>query len=150
MLSAILVGLVIIGVAWPYLERRGLIPAPVNRVVTDGLERLHLRPARQASGDGLVATTREQLCPQCTSLNTAGRTRCFECNAPLSVLGINEVMQTAGKEELVGEAVQAGLLLVIMFVAMALANNLPLWGKGLVITATIGVLAFRFLKNNGT
>lgn len=150
MLSAILIVLVVIGIAWPFLEKRGLLPAPMVRAVDGGLQRLHLRPARSADGiEELPTTTREQLCPQCTSLNPAGRSRCTECNAPLQVIGISEVMQSAGKEELMAEAIQSSALLLMMFFAMALTNNLPLWGKGVVLTATIGILAFRFLKTNG-
>lgn len=151
MFALVLVIVVAVGIAWPFLRRRGLIPAPVEGVLDNLRQRLPL-PAPQTapvSGPAGPIGHTEQLCPQCTALNRAGVEKCIECGAPLLVETITELWNGDKRQEMVQEAIVCGILLSLLLLAMFLSNNLPVWGKTVVIFGAIIALVVRFIKSIG-
>lgn len=134
MLAVLLILGVVAGMAWPYLKGQRALPWRGKAAVaeSDGSES-HFR------------SVRGELCPHCSKLNSTGRVICVDCGGKLPVDGIASLFQSADRDELMREGMQAGLLFVGMLVAVALASWLPVAGKLAVIMATLGVLSYRVL-----
>ena len=151
MLAIVLVIVAAVGIAWPFLKRRGLIPAPVEGALQNVRQRLPLPQPQTApvGGPGSPVGHTEQLCPQCTALNRGGLEKCQECGASLLVEKITDIWAGDKKNEIVQEAIICGVLLGILLLAMFLSHNLPVWGKTAVIFGAIVALTVRFVRNIG-
>lgn len=137
MLAVVLVSLVAVGIAWPFLRERGLVP---------NLPGMPRRGEAPEEGTQSTVRAREELCPYCSRLNPAGAAKCVDCNSEMPVADFRHLWDNNGKQELVREGVQCGVLLGVMVLAMALSYNLPLMGKLLVLLVTIAGLAYRFWR----
>ncbi len=141
MLAYIMLAIVAVFVAYPFLQRKGMVPE------------LPFLGGRANSGDGSgagVATSEpghtEVLCPYCSQMNPGSSVKCVECGAQMPVDNIRNLWDGNGKQEIVREAIQCGVVFAIMLTAMALSYNLPTMGKIVVLVATFAGLAWRFLK----
>jgi hypothetical protein len=145
MLPFLMVLGVAVGVAYPFLwGKRGFLKKRTDADVT-------VADAMTAAEGAVTPTTprvstREELCPQCSRLNPPGRKTCIECSGPMPVEDISSLWEGAQKEELIREGIQSGILFVAMLIAMALAYNLPLMGKLVILIITIAALSWRFLR----
>jgi hypothetical protein len=151
MFAIVLIVIVAVGIAWPFLRRGGLIPAPIDGALQNVRERLHFPTQRPAPVGGPNTPTghTEQLCPQCTSLNPAGLEKCQECGAPLLASNISDLWSGPKREEMIQEGIVCALLLGLLILAMVLSQNLPPMGKTFIILGTIGALTFRFVRSIG-
>jgi uncharacterized protein (DUF983 family) len=148
-LPILLIMVVAVGIAWPFLKQRGLIPEKV----------LNLLPSRPAApvadsvgAEGVPAvpvrrgSSTESLCPYCSRLNPAFTTHCVECGGQMPVDKLSSLWEGADKQQLKFEAFQCGGLLLLMVLAMLLSYNLDTWGKIVLLLVTVGALAFRLMK----
>jgi hypothetical protein len=151
MFAIVLVIVAAVGIAWPFLKKRGLIPAPIEGALQNVRQRLHLPTPQTApvSGPTTPVGHTEQLCPQCTSLNRAGVEKCVECGAPLLAEKITDLWAGDKRNGIIEEAIICGVLLGILLLAMALSYSLPVWGKTVVILGAIIILTIRFIKSIG-
>jgi hypothetical protein len=151
MFAIVLVIVAAVGIAWPFLKKRGLIPAPVEDALQNVRQRLRLPTPQTApvSGPSTPTGHTEQLCPQCTALNRAGVEKCGECGAPLLAEKITDLWSGSKRNEVIEEAIICGVLLGIVLLAMALSHNLPVLGKMVIILCAILILTVRFVKNFG-
>lgn len=139
MVPIILIVVVAVGIAWPLLRQRGLVPGLPGRASSDAVP---------ADGPGGVAAprVREELCPHCSRLNPPGAVKCVECAGEMPVDSIKKLWDDTGKQELIREGVQCGALLIAMIVAMVLSYNVSTTGKLVVLLVTVAGLAWRFLR----
>jgi hypothetical protein len=150
-LPVVLVLVVAVGIAWPFLKQRGLIPEKV----------LNLLPSRPGVpvGDTIATETvpatapvrhggssTESICPYCSRLNAAYTTHCRECGGQLPVDRLSSLWEGADKQQLLFESLQCGGLLLLMVVAMVLSYNLDTWGKIAVLLVTVSALGYRLFK----
>lgn len=151
MLAIVLVIVAAVGIAWPFLKRRGLIPAPVTDALANVRARLPLPQPQTApvSGPTMPTGHTEQLCPQCTALNRGGLEKCQECGASLLVEKITDIWAGDKKSELIQEGIICAVLLGILLLAMIISHNLPVWGKTVIILGAIVALTVRFVKSIG-
>lgn len=151
MFAIVLVLIASVGIAWPFLRRRGLIPAPVEGVFQNVRQRLPLPTPQPVPETGPVAPVghTEQLCPQCTSLNRAGVEKCQECGAPLLAEKITDIWSGDKKAEIIQEGIICGILLGAILLAMLLSHTLPVWGKTIIILGAIIAVTVRFIRNIG-
>lgn len=148
-LPVLLILVVSVGIAWPFLKQRGLIPEKV----------LNLLPSRPVSpvtdpvgAEGIAAapvqrgSSTESLCPYCSRLNPAFTSHCVECGGQMPVDKLSSLWEGADKQQLKFEAFQCGALLLLMILAMLLSYNLDTWGKIALLLVTVGALAYRMMK----
>jgi hypothetical protein len=147
-LPILLIGVVAVGIAWPFLKQRGLIPEKV-------LNLLPSRPGPAAvetlGAEAIAAPVRrgsatESLCPYCSRLNPAYTTHCVDCGGQLPVDKLSNLWEGADKQQLKFEAFQCGGLLLLMVLAMVLSYNMDAWGKIAVLLITVGALGYRFMR----
>src|SRR5262245_29701547 len=145
MLPVLLVLVVAVGISWPYLKQRGLIPEKVlnllpSRPVTPIAETVPATAPRQGG------SSTESICPYCSRLNPAHTAHCIECGGQMPVDRLSSLWEGADKQELIMEGIQCGVLLLLMIGAMVLSYNLPGYGKIAVLMLTVGALGYRFSR----
>lgn len=136
MLAIFLIAAVAVGIAWPYLSKRRALPWQSGRETG-------LTPEPAVAGVG--TSVHDELCPQCGKVNTAGVRTCVDCGGLMLTDSVSGLLKNSDREELIREGMQAGLLLVAMIIAMAVASWLPTAGKLAILIVTIALLAYRFL-----
>lgn len=139
MFAVLLIICVSVGIAYPFArnfweERRAENAAEAS------LE------ASQTSVMTRPAATREELCPNCSRLNSASASNCVECGATMPVTNVASLWTGSEHDNLLREGIQAGALLAAMLLAMALANFLPVPGKILILLLTVCALGYRFMR----
>ena len=140
MIAAILILCVVAGIAYPYVHQVIRARRPdVNAESAPPDDYALLHP-------GAVSTERDELCPQCSRVNPAHQRICLECGCHMPVSGIANLLESVEQEDLVREGIQAGSLLVVMLIAMTLANFLPMPGKIFILLLTVIALGYRFMR----
>jgi hypothetical protein len=140
MLAYVVVAVVAVFVAYPFLQKRGMVPElPFLGGRIGGGENAETVEA------GALGHT-EVLCPYCSQMNSGSAVKCVECGSQMPVDSIKNLWDGNAKQEVIKEGIQCGVVFVVMLTAMALSYNLPTTGKLVVLLATFAGLAWRFLK----
>ncbi|MBC8102802.1 MAG: hypothetical protein H7Z41_09470 [Cytophagales bacterium] len=131
------------GIVWPLFRQRQTDPVPLPLDGDAVLRQSEVAVAKPVAGG---QRTLEQLCPHCSSMNSASRTICRECENPLPVQSFSGFLG-ANKQETIRELTQAGLLLTGMILIIVLSGWLPPSGKIALIVGTLALLGFRLNKH---
>ena len=135
MIAILLMLCVAAGIAYPFVQKSlGLRREPETL------------DAAETATTARIAASREELCPSCSRLNPAERRTCIECGAAMPVASFNKLFAGTNQEDLLREGVQAGVLLAVMLLAMAIASFLPIGGKILLMLLTVTALGYRFFR----
>ena len=120
-----------------------------------GLEN-KLRLARQEAagggqpGYGQTLATRQQVCRQCGSLNGPRDRACATCGALLPVDHFFDALRgDRMRRDIFREVADALAKLLVVLLALYIASWMSLEVKGVLLIATVAVLAHRFLRRIG-
>ena len=144
MLAAFLIAVVAVGIAWPYLSKQRALPWRSSQA-TGGSAAAAGWTTEPAVVNNNGPAVHDELCPQCGKVNVAGVRKCIDCGGMMLTDGMSALIKNSDREELIREGLQAGLLLIAMIIAMAVASWLPTAGKLAVVIVTVAVLAYRVL-----
>ncbi len=140
MIAVLLMLVVAAGIAYPFgqkwLAQRHLATLPVSE---EPVEVVSTPESRRAA-------FHEELCPSCSRLNPPDTKNCIECGQPMPVTNVKKLFVGTNQDDLIREGIQGGILLVLMLIAMAVANFLPIGGKIFILLLTIGALGYRFSR----
>jgi tetratricopeptide (TPR) repeat protein len=99
---------------------------------------------------GMTMRTRQQVCRVCTYLGQPTDRDCRNCGAPLPVDGFFDTLRHEGiRHSLLGEAIQAGVMLTVICVALLIASWMPIEIRGAIAIAALIVIPMRLLKKFG-
>lgn len=99
---------------------------------------------------GLTTKTRQQICRACAFLGQPEDRDCRNCGAPLPVNGFLDTLRHDGiRHSLIGEAIQAGVLLLVIGIALIIASWMPVEIRGALAIAALIVIPMRLLKKFG-
>jgi ribosomal protein L40E len=99
---------------------------------------------------GMTMKTRQQVCRVCAALGQPEDRDCRNCGSPLPVDGFFDTLRHEGiRHSLVGEAIQAGVLLTVICIALLIASWMPIEIRGVIAIAALIVIPMRLLKKFG-
>lgn len=89
------------------------------------------------------------MCRVCASLGLPEDRDCRNCGAPLPVDGFFDTLRHDGiRQSLVREMVQAGIMLLVIGIALLIASWMPIEIRGAIAIAALIVIPLRLLKNS--
>ncbi|MES2462040.1 MAG: hypothetical protein V4671_15760 [Armatimonadota bacterium] len=114
------------------------------------LTRSEMAQRKDPAKYGMTMKTRQQVCRVCASLSLPEDRDCRNCGNPLPVDGFFDTLRHEGiRHSLVGEAIQAGVLLTIICIALLIASWMPVEIRGVIAIAALIVIPMRVLKKIG-
>ncbi len=99
---------------------------------------------------GMTVKTRQQICRVCASLSLPDARDCENCGQPLPVDSVFDTLRHDGiRQSLAHEAIQSGVMLLVIGIALLIASWMPLEVRGAIAITALIVIPWRLLKRFG-